>query len=447
MKKLCFVTLAVLLVACGGGGGGGAGDPINGGGQNTTLLLTLPEPGLQPAQLALLVAEGDALSEQVAEAYRQARGVPAANVIRVPGLNTAQHDISAASFATARAFIQARLGSDIQALLVTWAAPSRVVGTCRMGITSALAFGYDTAYCGSGPATTRASPYFDSESLRPQTDFGMRPAMMLGATTLAAAQALIQRGQAADNSQPAGTGYLVRTTDPDRNVRAGEFDSVASSWTGVLQIDSVNQPAGNAITGRSDVLFYLTGLTRVSGLDTLGFRPGAAADHLTSAGGFLPDGAGQMPITRWLEAGATASYGTVEEPFSIGEKFPRASVLIDQYWRGSTLIEAYWKSVHWPGQGLFIGEPLARPFATRPRLTIENNQYRLQSKTLRADTRYALEYQGASGSWIELGNVSARRGQAVDVRWPLAPAAATRLRWRGPCPSSPVTACTLAESP
>jgi hypothetical protein len=26
------------------------------------------------------------------------------------------------------------------------------------------------------------------------------------------------------------------------------------------------------------------------------------------------------------------------------------------------LIEAYWKSVRMPGQGIFIGEPLARPF-------------------------------------------------------------------------------------
>ena len=32
---------------------------------------------------------------------------------------------------------------------------------------------------------------------------------------------------------------------------------------------------------------------------------------------------------------------------------------------GATLIEAYWKSVAWPGEGLFIGEPLARPFAPR----------------------------------------------------------------------------------
>ena len=33
------------------------------------------------------------------------------------------------------------------------------------------------------------------------------------------------------------------------------------------------------------------------------------------------------------------------------------------YLQGETLIEAYWKSVAMPGQGIFIGEPLARPFA------------------------------------------------------------------------------------
>ncbi|HMM72469.1 MAG TPA: hypothetical protein PKC22_09660, partial [Rhodocyclaceae bacterium] len=32
---------------------------------------------------------------------------------------------------------------------------------------------------------------------------------------------------------------------------------------------------------------------------------------------------------------------------------------------GASLIEAYWKSVAWPGEGLFVGEPLARPFGAR----------------------------------------------------------------------------------
>ncbi|MDY6830138.1 MAG: TIGR03790 family protein, partial [Pseudomonadota bacterium] len=41
--------------------------------------------------------------------------------------------------------------------------------------------------------------------------------------------------------------------------------------------------------------------------------------------------------------------------------------LIDHYLNGETLIEAYWKSVASPGQGLFVGEPLARPFGLAPR--------------------------------------------------------------------------------
>lgn len=33
------------------------------------------------------------------------------------------------------------------------------------------------------------------------------------------------------------------------------------------------------------------------------------------------------------------------------------------YAQGASVIEAYWKSVWWPQQGLFVGEPLAAPFA------------------------------------------------------------------------------------
>jgi hypothetical protein len=44
------------------------------------------------------------------------------------------------------------------------------------------------------------------------------------------------------------------------------------------------------------------------------------------------------------------------------DKFPRPNLVIDAYLNGETLIESYWKSVAWPGQGVFIGEPLATPF-------------------------------------------------------------------------------------
>lgn len=75
-------------------------------------------------------------------------------------------------------------------------------------------------------------------------------------------------------------------------------------------------------------------------LETLDFLPGALADHLTSTGGMLTDSS-QMSSVRWLEAGATASYGTVIEPCSYPQKFPSPAVAMFHYALGATAIEAY----------------------------------------------------------------------------------------------------------
>lgn len=461
MRSLTRLLLPVffgLLSACGGGGGGasgggGDGGGGGGGGIGQTLTLTLPANGLAPADLAVIVAEGDALSEAVGAAYVAARGVPAANLIRVR-VNTALNVIQASDFALLKADIDAKLPAGIQATLLTWAAPSRVVGSCSMGITSAMAFGFDARYCNPNPsanlcASTAASPLYDSEARRPQSEVQLRPSMLLGATTLAGAQALINRGVAADATRPAGEGWLVRTTDTDRSVRAGDFAALPTAWSGALTLNYLDNSAGpasgNAISGKSGVLFYLTGLASVPNLATLQFRPGALADTLTSTGGLLPGANGQMPITAWLDAGATASYGTVEEPCNLVQKFSRASVLIDHYWRGATAIEAYWKSVQWPGQGLFVGEPLAQPFREAPSFAIVNGEYQIKTRQLRPGGRYTLEYLQGS-SWTTLATFTGVRGQALDGRSPLPPAAATQIRWVGPCPADSATRCTLAQS-
>jgi len=81
----------------------------------------------------------------------------------------------------------------------------------------------------------------------------------------------------------------------------------------------------------------------------------------TSLGGDLL-GDGQMSSLRWLEAGATASYGAVSEPCNFWQKFPNPTVLLRHYVQGASAIEEYWESVAWPTQGIFIGEPLAAPY-------------------------------------------------------------------------------------
>jgi len=459
-----FLCAAVLVSGCGGGGGGGDSSTTSTTTTTPTptpttssLTLTLPRRAITASELAVIVAEGDSLSESIASYYQTARGIPAANIIKVklPGTTDA---ISSADFATLKASIDAQLPSGVQATLVTWTAPSRVAGaSCSMSLTSALALGYDAQYC-SNPGTTttcqttKASAYFDSESTLPVGDLAIRPAMMLGASTLEAAKTLIDRGVAADGTLPAGDGYLLRTSDADRSVRYSDYLSLPTLWSGnsgltLNYIDNSAGAAANSISGVSNVLFYFTGLSTVPNLSTLNFRPGAVADHLTSFGGLLPGGNGQMPITNWLTAGATASYGAVQEPCNYTQKFSKASVLIDQYYRGATLIEAYWKSVQWPGEGLFVGEPLARPFPDAATLVISNGQYVINTRGLRAGSSYSLDYRTSStGSWTTLASFTVSRAQPQTLTASLAPAAATQLRWVGPCAADSSQQCTLATS-
>jgi hypothetical protein len=158
----------------------------------------------------------------------------------------------------------------------------------------------------------------------------------------------------------------VRTTDQARSVRWPDFIATVEAWDhdGGLALSYVDNSEGmgsNVVADTADVLFYFTGLANVGQLDTNTYLPGAVADHLTSYGGQIPD-SGQMSVIKWLQAGATASYGTVVEPCNYPQKFPHTGILLPYYFRGQTIIEAYWKSVAWPGEGIFVGEPLASPW-------------------------------------------------------------------------------------
>jgi uncharacterized protein (TIGR03790 family) len=110
------------------------------------------------------------------------------------------------------------------------------------------------------------------------------------------------------------------------------------------------------------VVLYQTGAVRVNAPETIPWVPGALADHLTSFGGQLLEAHGQMTVLDWIDAGATASHGTVSEPCNHLQKFPHPQVLLLNYLQGSSAIEAYWRSLAWPAQGLLVGEPLAAPF-------------------------------------------------------------------------------------
>jgi uncharacterized protein (TIGR03790 family) len=228
-----------------------------------------------------------------------------------------------------------------------------------MSITTAFAAGFDPSFCAKGCVATRQSPYFNSGSWAPYRHYHWRPSMLLAGGSVDEVKKLIDRGVSADASAPTGTGYLLDTHDTARNVRAAVYKPLVDTFGKVFRLEHVQ---AEYIENKVDVMFYFTGKAIVPKMATNKFLPGAIADHLTSSGGLLNSTLGQMNVLRWLEAGATASFGAVVEPCNFPAKFPNPAIAIGRYLSGETLIEAYWKSVGMPGQGVFVGEPLARPF-------------------------------------------------------------------------------------
>ena len=313
--------------------------------------------GLGARDLAVVINTADPLSVAIGEYYARQRHVPAENIARVQfGYHRVVMPVQ--EFTALKTAIDAQLPQSIQAYALTWMQPYRV--DC-MSVTAAFAFGFDESYCARGCVGTQLSRYFNSASLRPSDELQLRPAMSIAATNFEQARALIDRGVAADSTAPVGSAYLLTSGDQARDVRAASYPDAQMLAGDRVRIELVNAAA---LRGRRDVMFYFIGAMRVPDLESNQFLPGAIADHLTSYGGALTDGA-QMSILRWLEAGATGSYGTVIEPCNFTAKFPNPGLLMRHYLAGETLIESYWKSVAMPGQGLFIGEPLAAPYRKR----------------------------------------------------------------------------------
>jgi uncharacterized protein (TIGR03790 family) len=335
--------------------------------------LLVPRSSIIPSDIAVLINDGDPQSIVAGQYFQLKHAIPDANMIhlRLPitTIKGANYAISTEEFATLKAQVDAQLDANIQAYAITWTQPYMVLGGSAgaVGITSAFTYGYDSA-------AARPSRYFNSPTYHPYTDLHIRPAMMLAGYTPQDIVSLIDRGVSAQNILPTGNGYFIRTTDARRSdTRYAAFRAVFGEWNGrnglnIMFIDNSAGTGRDYIENTPHVLFYQTGLERVPAIDSNQYVPGALADHLTSFGGDLL-ATSQMSILDWIKAGATASYGTVTEPTNNPAKFPQPGVLVSQYFYGNTALEAYNKSVLVPHQGIFVGEPLARPFGTKADFT------------------------------------------------------------------------------
>jgi uncharacterized protein (TIGR03790 family) len=317
---------------------------------------------LRAADMGLVINLADPYSVAVGSYYLQRRQLQPTQVLRVvlPVVNSLKTE----DFEALQASIQAHFGPETQALALAWVQPYAV--ECN-SITGALALGFDASLCRQSCAPSRVSAYANSASARPFSDHGVRLSMLLAAGDVATAKRLIDRGVAADHSlglrgAPPVHAYFLSTDDVARNVRSRWYPPAGPLRRAGVEVH-VEPAAAWAARGRT--LLVQTGSVRLPDETGLAWVDGGLGDHLTSYGGQLGRDSGQGTALDWIASGATASHGSVSEPCNHLQKFPHPQTLLLHYLQGSTAIEAYWKSVLWPQQSLFVGEPLAAPFARR----------------------------------------------------------------------------------
>ncbi|HEY5040882.1 MAG TPA: TIGR03790 family protein [Verrucomicrobiae bacterium] len=325
----------------------------------------------------VVVNQNSTNSVQLGNDYCELRGVPPQNVLRMTGWTGGSINWSPADFQTyllnpLLAIIGSRgLTNQAEYVLLSMDIPYRVTdGSNVNSTTAALFYGFKTygapvigiPSCSLPDDSSNSYAYSELPFSMAKPDTATTNsflAMMLTDTTLAGVENILKRSVAADHSYPTQTIYLAKTGDPARNVRFLEFDNsvfdnqVAGNY-GVTRIDSDS-------TAFTNLFGLLTGLA-VYSLETNAFVSGGLADTLTSVAGDILENSGQTPALAFLEAGASGSYGTVVEPCNYTQKFPDP---VDYFYqtRGFSLAEAYYQSLLNPFEGLFVGEPLAAPFA------------------------------------------------------------------------------------
>ncbi len=355
--------------------------------------------------LLLIIDPSNPESLYIGNYYKDARGIPDANVLYVDPDHPSYQDFAGQGLdAFLGELAQRRIGDHIDFVLVTpgngffVSAPGLVNDGCfpvtRFAIASCytmahlkaeilagnvpvsrvnnyfstntaqpIAFDSNTAYLGGSPSTNAAARrYYLGAMLGYSGPRGNTPAETI---------AMIDRSVAADGARPAGTHYYMNNTgDPPRNVRQPQFPSAITLLTG-LGATGV-QITGALPSGMQDCLSVMSGFASADILGAnLTLVPGSFADHLTSYAATFDEGS-QTKLSDWIRKGASGSLGAVQEPCNYTGKFPAARQHAF-YAQGMALGEAYFRGAQFvPFQMLLYGDPLTRPFAHIPVVSVPN---------------------------------------------------------------------------
>jgi hypothetical protein len=195
------------------------------------------------------------------------------------------------------------------------------------------------------------------------------------------ATALVDRAAMSDGTFPTAEIMCMHGEDDARGARDPECEYATRMLKGAGLNGVFVTPFNGTLSGHT-VAAYFTGSANTVQTAIAGntFVPGAITDNLTSYGaaisnffcnadgGTCPASESQTSIARFVRAGATGAEGTVNEP--LNNSFPNAGALL-LYSFGYSMGESYFfnqRFLYW--QNIFLGDPLATPYAERPKVTI-----------------------------------------------------------------------------
>ncbi len=365
--------------------------------------------GGSPENTLLIIDPASNDSLYIGNYYLNARQIPAQNVIYMfPGAANYPAFVSYNLDALFGALANTAIGDHIDYIVVMPGAPfyvsasGLVSDTCSPVTRFSISSVYTMAFIASEVLTgtlnsqntnryyniTNPAQAFDSSTAWlngvPSNNVNARRyfiGCLLGYTgsqgnTLADVTAMIDRSVAVDGTRPAGTFYFMNNpADPARNVRASQYAGAVSliqSLGGQSEIIGTTQEPATLPIGRHDCLGIMTGAATldIDGAD-MTILPGAFCDHLTSFAGRF-DTTSQTKLSRWIAKGASGSWGTVEEPCNYTGKFPHARIHA-RYLEGLSLGETALRNAGYtPFQGLLYGDPLTRPFAYIPTVSVND---------------------------------------------------------------------------
>jgi uncharacterized protein (TIGR03790 family) len=336
--------------------------------------------------VVVVVNQSSTNSVQLGNYYCEQRGVPPQNVLRInwPGSRTdwSRAELDAVLRTPLNAMLASRqLTNQVDYVVLSMDLPYRVNEATGVpetsgynGTTAALFYGFKADGCSTNCpadlpscnlAAGTASAYAASEGIFRQTPpisatSNSWLTIMLTTSNLAEAKSLVDQGVGSDGSFPPQPVVLAKSFDVNRNVRYERFDDAIfnARLQGDLLLRATN---ATSPSGLGTLLGFQTGVSSFTAGTNI-FVPGAMADNLTSYSGDLFGTPEQTGVMALLNAGATASHGTVVEPCNYLEKFAVAQNYFYQA-RGFSIAECYYQSLANPYQGILVGEPLAVPFA------------------------------------------------------------------------------------